>query len=68
MINKVNKKDVIEAMEYFFVEGFIDELTTDKKYYTKILLNNAANQYGIKLEWEGKWIARNVIMNGLVYI
>ena len=52
MINKVNKKDVIEAMEYFFVEGFIDELTTDKKYYTKILLNNAANQYGIKLEWE----------------
>lgn len=43
-----------EAMEYFFVEGFIDELTTDKKYYTKILLNNAANQYGIKLEWEGE--------------
>jgi hypothetical protein len=41
-------------MEYFFVEGFIDELTTDKKYYTKILLNNAANQYGIKLEWEEK--------------
>ena len=53
-MNKASKKDVIEAMEYFFVEGFIDELTTDKKYYTKILLNNAANQYGIKLEWEGE--------------
>ena len=54
MINKVTKKDVMRAMEYFFVEGFIDELTIDKKYYTKILLNNAANQYGIKLEWEEK--------------
>jgi len=54
-MNKASKKDVIEAMEYFFVEGFIDELTTDKKHYTKILLNNAANQYGIKLEWEGEW-------------
>jgi len=54
MINKVNKKDVIEAMEYFFVEGFIDELTTDKKHYTKILLNKVANDYKIKLEWEEK--------------
>ena len=38
MINKVNKKDVMDAIDYFFVEGFIDELTTDKKYYTKVSL------------------------------
>ena len=30
MINKVDKKDVMDAIDYFFVEGFIDELTTDK--------------------------------------
>ena len=52
MINKVNKKDVMDAIDYFFVEGFIDELTTDKKYYTKVLLNKVANDYKIKLEWE----------------
>ena len=54
MINKVDKKDVIQAIEYFFVEGFIDELTTDKRYYTKALLNKVANDYKIKLEWEKK--------------
>ena len=52
MINKVDKKDVMDAIDYFFVEGFIDELTTDKKYYTKVLLNKVANDYKIKLEWE----------------
>lgn len=52
MINKVNKKDVIKAIEYFCVEGFINELTTDKRYYTKALLNKVANDYKIKLEWE----------------
>ena len=51
-INKVTKKQVIDAMEYFFVEGFIDELTSDKKHYTKILLNKVANDYKIKLNWE----------------
>ena len=42
----------MDAIDYFFVEGFIDELTTDKKYYTKVLLNKVANDYKIKLEWE----------------
>ena len=51
MINNVTKKEVIDAMEYFFVEGFIDELTSDKKHYTKILLNKVANDYKIKLDW-----------------
>ena len=51
-LNKVTKKEAIDAMEYFFVEGFIDELTSDKKHYTKILLNKVANDYKIKLNWE----------------
>tara|TARA_R100000808_G_scaffold5051_8_gene15650 strand:+ start:2719 stop:2892 length:174 start_codon:yes stop_codon:yes gene_type:complete len=50
-INKVSKKEVIDAIEYFFKEGFIDELTSDKYYYTKILLNKVANDYKIKLNW-----------------
>ena len=50
-LNNVTKKEVIDAMEYFFKEGFIDELTPDKYYYTKILLNKVANDYKIKLNW-----------------
>ena len=42
----------MEAIDYFFTEGFIDELTSDKKYYTMILLNKVASDYNIKLEWE----------------
>ena len=36
------KKDVKKAVDYFFHEGFIEELTTDKKHYVKILLNAVA--------------------------
>ena len=49
--NKVTKEECMDAMQYFVVEGFIDELTSDKKHYTKILLNKVANDYKIKLNW-----------------
>jgi hypothetical protein len=49
---KVTKKECLDAIEYLFVEGFIDEMTSDKKHYTKILLNKVANDYKIKLNWE----------------
>ena len=52
MINKVEKQKCIDAINYFFAEGFIDELTTDKRYYVKQLLNKVANDYNIKLEWK----------------
>ena len=48
---RVTKKECLDAIEYLFVEGFIDELTSDKKHYTKILLNKVANDYKIKLNW-----------------
>ena len=50
--NKVTKKECMEAIDYLFVEGFIDEMTTDKKHYTRILLNKVANDYKIQLNWE----------------
>ena len=49
---KTTREQCIEAIDYFFTEGFIDELSTDKRYYTKILLNRVAKHYGIKLQWE----------------
>ena len=50
MINKVTKEECIEAIRYLFVNGFVDEMTTDKKHYTTILLKKVANDYNIKLE------------------
>ena len=52
MSSKVTKKECMDAIDYFFTEGFIDELTSDKKYYTMILLNKVASDYNIKLQWE----------------
>ena len=49
---KVTKKECMEAIDYFFTEGFIEELTTDKKYYTRILLNKVASNYNIELGWD----------------
>ena len=49
-INKVSKKDCHDAIEYLFVNGFVDEMTTDKKHYTTILLKKVANDLNIKLE------------------
>jgi hypothetical protein len=36
-------KDLDEAIGYFVDAGFIQEMTSDKQYYTKILLQHAAN-------------------------
>ena len=51
-INKVSKDDCLEAIEYLFVQGYTQEMTTDKRYYTEILLKKVANDYNIKLEFE----------------
>jgi len=50
-INKVSRKDVMEAIEFLFVEGYVHEMTSVKKYYVSKLLNKVANDYKIKLEW-----------------
>tara|TARA_R100001082_G_scaffold31512_1_gene16068 strand:- start:111 stop:278 length:168 start_codon:yes stop_codon:yes gene_type:complete len=46
------KQDVEKAVDYFFHEGFIEELTTDKKHYVKILLNAVAwDRLHADLDW-----------------
>jgi hypothetical protein len=50
MLNIVSKEKILEAIEYLWTEGFIDEMTRDKKYYVAVLLSKVANDYKIKLE------------------
>tara|TARA_R110000764_G_C10815071_1_gene360825 strand:- start:30 stop:197 length:168 start_codon:yes stop_codon:yes gene_type:complete len=48
-LNSVTKKEAFEAIDYLHANGFVEEMTTDKKYYTEILLKTVANFYGIDL-------------------
>ncbi len=50
MLNKVNINQVNDAIEYLWTEGFVDEMTRDKRYYVSVLLAKVANDYKIKLE------------------
>ena len=52
-LNKVSKSECLDAIEYLFDEGFVHEMTSDKQYYTTILLKKVANDYGKKLIWDG---------------
>ena len=36
-INKVSKQDCLQAIEYLFVQGYTQEMTSDKRYFTEIL-------------------------------
>jgi hypothetical protein len=49
-INKVSKDDCLEAIEYLFSQAFVNDMNSDQRYYTKILLKKVANDYKIKLE------------------
>ena len=51
-MEKVTKAECMEAIEYLFVEGFVDEMGSDKKYYTTILLKKVANDYKLNLIWD----------------
>ena len=49
-INKVSKDDCLEAIEYLFCQAYVNDMTSDQRYYTKILLKKVANNYSMKLE------------------
>ena len=49
-INKVSKDDCLAAIEYLFCQAFVNDMTGDQRYYTKILLKKVANNYNMKLE------------------
>ena len=51
-LNKVSKKECLDAIEYLFVEGFVGEMTSDKRHYTTILLKKVANIYNMELIWD----------------
>ena len=51
MLNKVTKKECMDAIEYM-CSFALDEMTTDKKYYTTILMKKVANSYKIKLVFD----------------
>ena len=46
------KKDLDEAIGYFIDAGFIQEMTSDKQYYTKILLQHAAKALKQHIEFQ----------------
>ena len=50
--NRTTKEECMEAIEYLFVEGFVDEMTSDKKHYTTILIKKVADDLNLKLIWE----------------
>ena len=49
MLNRVTKKECLDALEYLWTMGYTEEMTSDKKYYTEILCKKVANVYNIKL-------------------
>ena len=51
-LNKVSKDECMEAIDYLFTAGYTQEMTTDKRYYTQILLKKVANDYNIQLIFE----------------
>jgi len=52
MINKVDKKTLMDAIDYLFVDGFIEQMNSDQRYYVRALLDKVANGYKIKLKWD----------------
>ena len=56
---KTTREQCIEAIDYFFTEGFIDELGTDKRYYAGVKLPSLVDRedqsyveeaYGVDLQ------------------
>ena len=49
MINKVSKKECMDAIEFLHTQGFVEEMTTDKQFYVEVLLKKVANGYNLNL-------------------
>ena len=49
MKNKVTKEECLDAIEYLYGQGFIEEMTRDQKWAVEILLKKVGNNYGIKI-------------------
>jgi len=43
------KNDVMEALEYFYGAGMIENMSGDQRYYVEQLMNFAANKLNVEL-------------------
>lgn len=43
------RKEVIEALEYFYGAGYVEQLRSDDQYYVNILLEFAAKKCNVEL-------------------
>ena len=48
-MSKPTKKDVMDAIQYFWEMGYIEELTGDRRHFVTILLKCCADKYNIEL-------------------
>jgi hypothetical protein len=46
---KITDKECHSAIDYLYVEGFLDEMSSDKRFYTTILLKKVAETLNIEL-------------------
>jgi len=49
MLNKVSKKQIDDAFDYFMDTGRLEEVNSDDRYYIEILLKSIANRQNVKL-------------------
>mgnify|MGYP003139132206 FL=1 len=49
MLNKVTKKQIDDAFDYFMNTGRLEEVNSDDRYYIEILLKSIANRQNVKL-------------------
>ena len=54
MLNKVSKKQIDDAFNYFMDTGRLEELNSDDVYYIQALLNFVANKYKWQLVFAEK--------------
>ena len=49
MNTKVSRDEVMEALQYLYGTGATEQMRTDEKHYTEILIKFAANRIGVDL-------------------
>lgn len=52
MINKVSRKEIDDAFDYFMDTGRLEEVISDDRYYIEILLKSVANKYKWQLTFD----------------
>ena len=50
MYNKVTKKECLDAIQYFWTMGMMEQMRSDEEHYVNVLLKKVANDYSIELK------------------